>query len=88
MATRRAPALAVHLSAADLALAVFGPWDARAEIEPPSNGPLWHPRVATGRLEAMLERHRAAIEATAAAAGVGEPWVVTRLAFVRDVHGH
>jgi hypothetical protein len=85
VAKRWGPATTGDLSDADLALAVFGPWDPRAAVEMAERGPLWHPRCAADRLEAMLERHRAAIVATAAAAGVAEPWIVSRVAFTREL---
>ena len=80
------PASGPVLSAADMALCVFGPWDARAQVEETSPGVLWHPRVATARLERLLTEHGATIRAAAAAAGVEEPWIVSRLRFVRMLH--
>jgi hypothetical protein len=85
MATiREAPRPA--LSAEDVTMAVHGPWHPAAQCAA-SPTPLWHPRVETGRLRALWAQHRGAIEAAAAAAGMAEPWIVTRLAFCDAIEG-
>jgi hypothetical protein len=82
MAKRWGPSTTGELSPEDLILCLYGPWDPRAGCTATPT-PLWHPRVAGDRLEALLERHRPAIEAAAAAAGVAEPWIVSRVWFTR-----
>ena len=70
----------------DLALAVFGPWDPRADCGA-SPTPLHHPRVDADRLRAIWALHGRAIEAAADEAGVDEPWILARLDFCDAVGG-
>lgn len=73
-------ALAPH----DLALAVHGPWHPGAGID--GDRPLHHPRTRTARLQDVWRAHRPAIERAAAEAGVAQPWIASRLAFVAMLH--
>lgn len=71
------------LTPEDTALLVYGPWHPAAAV--PTDRPLHHPRCATARLQGLLEQHGAAIDATAAAAGIPLAWARERVDFVSQI---
>jgi hypothetical protein len=79
---KRPQARPSFISAADLALAVKGPWDPAAAVKGDQGGPgkLWDPRVKPEYLQRLLDQHGAEIHQASAGA---VPWVVDRLAWVR-----
>jgi len=77
---------AATLDPRDRALMIWGPWHEEADCAA-SPTVLWHPRAAPARLRALWARHREAIEAEARAAGLAEPWVADRLAFIDRLEG-
>jgi hypothetical protein len=85
MATKRTVDHRSDLSLDDLMLAVHSPWHPAAQCEA-SPTPLWHARVQPARLRLLWARHRTAIASAAAEAGLVEPWIVGRLAFL-DIIG-
>jgi hypothetical protein len=78
MTRRRAPATPT-LAAADLALAIFGPWHPEAHID--GEKVLWHSRCRTERLQQLWTQHAEAIRA---AAGTRRLWIEERLWFAAE----
>ncbi|MBA3885695.1 MAG: hypothetical protein H0X67_08170 [Acidobacteria bacterium] len=68
------------LNPADLALCVFGPWHANANVE--GDKKYWHARCDTPRLRALLETHGDVIRGEAKRAGLATSWAAQRLFFV------